>query len=105
MNTLFKIAIAAAATAAITGAASADPYHTPFLDERQEKQAERIYDGVASGDLTLGEAAGLMRGQARLRAKEYRFKHNDGVIGPRERVRLHRGYNRESRRIFRRRHN
>ena len=52
----------------------------------------------------MREAGSLIRGQARIRAAERRYKA-DGVVTPRERIRLHRQLNRQNRRIWRKKHN
>ena len=42
--------------------------------------------------------------EARIRAEEFRYRHNDGHLGPRERADLQRDLNRESRRIAQQKH-
>ncbi len=99
--------IALASLAAVTLSLfteSASAGSTPGVDKRQHNQAGRIYDGVRNGSLTAKETGQLMRGQARLRNQERRFK-SDGVVTPGERVRMHRNLNRQSRRIWRKKHN
>ncbi len=95
---------AAVATLFSTLIDSASAQSTPGVDNRQHRQAERIYDGVQNGSLTFQETGQLMRGQARLREQERRFK-SDGVVTRGERVRMHRNLNRQNRRIFRKKHN
>ena len=85
-------------------AEAAGAQSTPGVDERQLWQGDRIYHGIRNGSLTRRVAGQLVRGQARLNRMERRFK-SDGVVTRRERVRLHRGLNRQSRRIFRKKHN
>lgn len=94
-----KIALAAA----LLVAAGPVLANTPVLDQRQERQAERIQQGWQSGELTRGEAAGLIRGQQQLRRMEYRAKA-DGQVTPRERARLQHNANVQSRHIFRQKH-
>lgn len=99
------LTIAAAAIVMTFSAATAYAQSaTPGVDWRQNNQAERIFNGVQNGDLTLRETGQLIRGQARVHRQERRFK-SDGVVTPRERVRLHRNQNRQSRRIYRKKHN
>lgn len=83
---------------------SAFAQNTPGVDARQNNQANRIYNGVQNGSLSLKETGQLMRGQARQRRQERRFK-SDGVVTRGERVRMHRNLNRQSRRIWRKKHN
>jgi hypothetical protein len=89
--------------AVLTFAASAQA-DTPWVNDRQRNQAERIYNGVANGDLSFRETRKLLRGQAHNRRLEARFKA-DGVVTGAERFRLHRSLNRQSNRIYRKKHN
>ena len=103
MNKSIIAAIVVAFTASLSaGGASAG--ETPWVAKREHRQAVRIFDGVRDGSLTFRETGRLIRGQARIRRNEYRYKA-DGVVTPRERVRLHRQLNRQSRRIWRGKHN
>ena len=99
------ITLAAAAIAMTFSAVAAQAQsNTPGVDWRQHNQSERIYNGIQNGSLTMPEAGGLIRGQARIHRMERRFG-SDGVVTGRERLRLHRNLNRQNRRIFRRKHN
>ena len=89
----------AACVAVIASVASADPA-TPRVDRRQANQQARIAQGAHSGQLTRGETRRLRRGERHIRRSERRAKA-DGVVTPRERARLHRKLNRESRAIHR----
>ncbi len=96
-----------AAVSALTisfGAGSAAAQSTPGADWRQHNQSECIFNGVHYGSLTFRETGQLVRGQARIRNQERHFK-SDGVVTDRERVRMHCSLNRQSRRIYRRKHN
>lgn len=73
-------------------------------DKRQSLQRHRIRNGARCGDLTRGEVRRLERGQARIHRFENRFER-DGRLSWRERQRLERLQDRESRRIARMRHN
>lgn len=97
---LKQIALAAALLL-IAGPVYAD---TPVLDQRQERQTERIRQGAQSGELTRREAANLVQGQVQLRRMEQRAK-SDGEVTARERVRLQQKANVESRQIYRKKHN
>jgi len=96
---LKKIAIAAA-TLVVVGPVFAG---TPGLDRREHNQAQRIRQGVQSGELTRPEARRLIRGEYRLRANEAIAK-SDGVVTAQERARLQHEANVESRRIYRQKH-
>ncbi|MDH5580224.1 MAG: hypothetical protein OEZ09_17380 [Betaproteobacteria bacterium] len=76
---------------------------TPVLDQRQDRQVERIRQGWQSGELTRREAAGLIHGQKQLRRMEYRAEY-DGQVTARERARLQHRANVQSRHIFRQKH-
>lgn len=73
------------------------------INYRERREQRRIGQGIRSGELTRREAARLEAGLARIRLHE-RFARRDGVITPRERARLERELNRESRAIYRQKH-
>ena len=73
------------------------------INYRERREHQRIGQGIRSGELTRREAARLEAGLARIRANE-RFARRDGVITPRERARLDRELNRESRAIYHQKH-
>jgi hypothetical protein len=70
---------------------------------RQERQQNRIYQGVRSGQLTRREFRGLEREQYRIQRNKQRFK-SDGNFTPQERARIQRQLNRASRDIYRQKH-
>ena len=74
------------------------------LDQREDRQQQRIQQGVDSGALTPGEARRLEGEQARIQATEDRMRA-DGHLSPRERERLSQMQNRASRDIDRLKHN
>ena len=71
--------------------------------QRDVNQQQRIEQGLQSGQLTTREAAKLERGQARDSALEARAGA-DGKVGPREQQRIQRNENRQSRRIYKEKH-
>jgi hypothetical protein len=77
---------------------------TPRVDRREARQHARIHQGVQSGRLTPGEAARLRNGQRHVHRME-RVAKSDGVVTPGERVRIARAQSRQSRQIFRLKHN
>ena len=87
-----------AATTASAGTA------TPRIERREARQQARIHQGVRSGELTRGEARRLEMGQRHVDRMEDRAKA-DGRVTPRERVRISRAQNRQSRHIARLKHN
>jgi hypothetical protein len=84
------------ATAAFAG--------TPRIDRREARQHARIGQGVHSGRLTRGEAFRLRAGQRRVHRMERRAKA-DGRVSLRERAHMTRAQNRQSRAIWRLKHN
>jgi hypothetical protein len=85
---------------AMAGSVSAG---TPRLDRREHHQANRLYNGVASGELTRRESSRLAAGQVHLRRAEARAK-SDGVVTAGERAHLQHEANQQSRRIYRQKH-
>lgn len=74
------------------------------VDAREARQKARVQQGVNSGELTRREAAKLAAEQAAIRGEEYRYRHNDGHLGPWERLDLQRDMNKTSRDIFKQKH-
>ena len=72
--------------------------------QRSINQQTRIQNGVKSGALTGREAGRLEAGQARVDRRESRAAAN-GRIGAVEQRSIQRSENRQSRRIFRKKHN
>ena len=77
---------------------------TPRVHRRAVNQHARIHQGVRSGRLTPGETARLRMGQHHVHAMAHRAKA-DGVVTPRERARLWHAQNRQSRHLYRLKHN
>lgn len=86
---------------ASTFTASADPVRA---EKRQEKQENRIEQGVNNGELTKREARHLKQGQRHVQHVENRVTA-DGVVTPKEKLRLEHAQNVQSRKIFRAKHN
>ena len=100
-----KIAVIAASllvsSAVLVPVASAEA--TPRVDQRQHNQAQRIRQGVASGELTRAETKRLVNGQQHVRRVERRAKA-DGDVTAAERARLEHAQDVQSRRIYRQKH-
>ncbi|HEX5481293.1 MAG TPA: hypothetical protein VFZ08_01550 [Terriglobia bacterium] len=77
---------------------------TPGLNHRQRNQQSRIRQGVKSGELTRGEARHLESREGRLQANKLEDKAK-GPLTHRDRARLQRQANRNSRAIYRDKHN
>jgi hypothetical protein len=71
--------------------------------QRNINQQSRIDQGINSGQLTNHEAAKLERGQARVDRKEARASA-DGHVGAAEQANIQSAENRQSKRIFRQKH-
>lgn len=101
-----KIALAICVTVAaalFAGSAFAGT-NDPRIDRRQEKQEQRIEQGVQSGALTPKEAGRLEAQQARIAQEEARMKA-DGNLTRAERAKLTHDQNRASKAIYRKKHN
>lgn len=70
---------------------------------RNINQEKRIQQGMASGELTNREAARLEAGQARIGRIEARAGR-DGHVGPHEQAHIRQAQDRQSRRIYRQKH-
>ena len=103
MKRTLMIALLAAVLTSFAGFASAHPA-TPRIDRREARQHVRIQQGVRSGELTGREQARLHMGQRHIHRMELRAK-SDGRVTMRERGRIARAQNRESRAIYRKKHN
>ena len=94
------VALALMALGATAVSANADAR----VDRREWRQHQRIHRGWQSGQLTRGERVRLRAGQRHVHRMEWRSMR-DGRIGPYERRRLERAQDRQSREIYRFRHN
>lgn len=94
--------IAAAALALIAGTSYAQT-ETPRVDQRQERQEQRIEQGKASGELTRREARRLEHQQQHIANAEARAKA-DGTVTKAERARLHHKQDHASARIAHQKH-
>lgn len=76
---------------------------SPGVDQRAQRQQQRIQQGIQSGQLTPKEAARLGPEQARIRDEESAMKA-DGKLDVAERRKLHRDLDRSSRHIAKEKH-
>jgi hypothetical protein len=75
------------------------------VDRREQRQQDRIAEGVKSGELTPVETARLERKEARIHREIQRDRAaNGGTLTPAERRRINRQQNRASRQIYREKH-
>ena len=77
---------------------------TPWINARQNAQANRIGNGVASGQLTPTETAKLVQGQVHVQNLKNQA-NADGVVTRFERARIHTAQSVQSARIFIKKHN
>ena len=98
MKTIVKMIVVVSALSSLAMAAE--------VDRRENRQQERIGQGVESGQLTPGETARLERQEQRIdnQVKAERAA-NGGHLTPAERAQVNREQNRESRRIYAAKHN
>lgn len=80
--------IVALALALVAATAAQAHESTPRVDQRQAHQAQRIHQGVASGELTARETARLRHQQQHIRHYE-QYAKADGRVSAHERQRLH----------------
>lgn len=84
--------------------ATAPHKHRMGIEARQRQQMARIEQGERSGALTFRESERLERQEARIERQEDRFQTSGGQFTPRERAKIQRELNRESRRIYYEKH-
>ena len=76
------------------------------VGKRQENQQDRIAQGMKSGHLTSGEAAHLENNQARINNEVRNDRAaNGGKLTAQEKAKVNRQQNRQSRQIYRDKHN
>ncbi|HTJ97422.1 MAG TPA: hypothetical protein VL381_08120 [Rhodocyclaceae bacterium] len=73
------------------------------IDQRQVNQDRRIEQGEQSGSLTNHEAKRLEKGEAHIDKMEAKAK-SDGVVSQKENARIEHAENKESRAIYRQKH-
>jgi hypothetical protein len=100
---LFSLFLVAAALCTSVGLAGANP-ETNRIHRREVAQRERIQAGSRQGDLTRGERWRLRHGQQHIRRMTMRARR-DGHMSRYERRHIERAQDRQSRRIYRLRHN
>jgi hypothetical protein len=76
---------------------------TPGIDKRQANQEKRIDQGVKSGELNKREAARLEKREGKLQADKEKAAA-DGKVTKKERRQLNREANRDSKAIYRQKH-
>lgn len=104
MRGFYRIVTLCAIGTAVLAAPALAADSTPRVDARQENQKERIQQGVGSGELTRHETKNLIEGQRHVNRVESRVGA-DGTITGKEKLRLEKAQDRQSRRIYGLKHN
>jgi len=101
-----RIVVSMMTGALLLGGVSNVLAQTNEVNQRERNQQERIGQGVESGSLTAGETAHLEKQETGIN-KEVRQdrKANGGTLTAQERRQVNRQQNRESRRIYKDKHN
>lgn len=76
---------------------------TPNIDQRQANQQARIDQGKATGSLSTTEATRMQAGQSKVAGMEAAAKA-DGKVTRGERTAIKKAQNKQSRRIYRQKH-
>jgi hypothetical protein len=99
MNRMTKLVLAFVVGASLSASAAE-------VDRREQRQQQRIAQGVKSGQLTSGETARLEKKEAAIHeeVKQERAA-NGGRLTPAERRQVNRQENRLNRQIYRAKHN
>ncbi len=109
MNTFTKritLALAGilASGAGLVAQSTATPKREAQVERRAERQQKRIDKGVATGKMTPQEAAHAEKREAKLQG-DIAKAEADGKITKKEQVKLNAEENRNSRKIYRKKHN
>lgn len=102
-HTIAALLVGCAMASAFAQTPAAGAASTPNVDARQQRQHQRIEQGVASGELTRREAHRLHAQQRAIARAETRAGA-DGHVTAAERSRLHHLQDRASRDIHRQKH-
>ncbi|MBV9217723.1 MAG: hypothetical protein JO053_16270 [Acidobacteria bacterium] len=78
--------------------------HRGNINRRQENQQDRIAQGIKSGSLTAREAARLEHQETMIDRQEARFRQSGDGLSPKERAKLEKELNRESKNIYKQKH-
>ena len=98
MKTIVKMVVVVTALSSLAMAGE--------VDRREERQQDRIGQGVQSGQLTPGETAHLEKQEQRIDSQvKTERAENGGHLTAAERRQVNREQNRESRRIYAAKHN
>jgi hypothetical protein len=85
--------------------AAASPRQGRGINAREHRQAQRIHQGVKSGEITPAEKDKLKADEAGVRAEERVYRQSGDGLNARERQDLEKDLNKTSREIYRAKHN
>lgn len=107
LATCFGIAVACIAVpASAQTPTTTEPEKPATINQRLENQKDRIQAGTKDDQLTKAERTHLKANDAAIHAQERVYRNaNDGKLTSGERKQLNRELNRNSRQIYRARHN
>ena len=88
----------------VAGSVLAGNTHNPVINDRITEQQKRIDEGIASGQLSSAEADILQDNLNWIKAEETRLKA-DGKLTPKEKARLNKMLDRNSKMIYKKKHN
>jgi hypothetical protein len=94
---------AVAASAVLVGFIGVSSVQAGEIVNREQRQQERIGQGVQSGELTAKETQRLEREQGKIEADRQKALE-DGKMTKKERARLHQEQDRASRHIYKQKH-
>ncbi|HEY7291982.1 MAG TPA: hypothetical protein VH583_19230 [Vicinamibacterales bacterium] len=101
-----RMAVAVVGCALVASVAQAAPANRQRgVNARQQRQAQRIHNGVKNDELTRGERDRLSADEAAIRAKERVYRRSGDGLNANERRDLEHDLNKTSREIYRDKHN
>ena len=103
--TIVATVLALGCAAPAWAASAAGSKHPNGINARQERQADRIKDGVKDKELTKGELDRLRADEAGVRAEERVFRKSGDQLTPAERQVLQNDLDKTSKEIYRLKHN
>lgn len=89
----------------VAAQAAAGPRQGRGINAREHRQAQRIHQGVKSGEITPAEKDKLKADEAGVRAEERVYRQSGDGLNARERRDLEKDLNKTSREIHRAKHN
>lgn len=104
MKKIMTSLMAVALTLGIITTTFAQDTKTPVINKRQQRQSNRVKQGIKSGEVTGKEAVGLALEQKAIQRQEARAKA-DGNVTTKERAKIHRSQNQASKDIYKAKHN